>query len=160
MAVDSIQLPVHGSTAIEILKHDHQVIARLLTALTQATTTEARRDALAPLKAALVVHNATEENLVYPALRTLASKKAESHDLYHQTAEADALIFELDLLLQKGADAEFDAKVQVLQAAVVAHVASEETSAFPDLQQHLDAQQSEMLTSAVREFRNSFRFVA
>ena len=158
MAVDSIQLPTHGSTTVKILKHDHQVIARLLTALARAPKLEERRDALTDLKAALVVHNATEENLVYPALQTIAGKKAESQHLYHDTAEADVLIFELATMLQKGADSEFDAKVKALHAAIVAHVANEETSAFPALQEHMDAQQSEMLTAAVREFRGSFRF--
>ena len=158
MAIDSIQLPTHGSNTIEILKHDHQVIARLLTALTMATTLDERKGTLKYLKAALVVHNATEENLVYPALQTIAGKKAESQHLYHDTAKADVMIFELDTMLQKDADAEFEAKAKELQTAVAAHIANEEASAFPDLQEHADSVQLEMLTSSVREFRDSFQF--
>jgi hemerythrin superfamily protein len=158
MAIDFIQLPVHGSTAIEILKHDHRTIARLLTVLTLATTRDERSDALTHLKAALVVHNATEENIVYPALRAIAGKMAESKQLYHETAEADVLIFELDVMLENGADAEFDATVKELQTAVVAHVATEENSAFPDLEAHANAQEIVALGLSVREFRNSFQF--
>jgi len=158
MAIDSIQLPVHGSTAVEILKHDHQAIARLLAALMRAATPEDRRDALKYLKAALVVHNATEENIVYPALEALAGQKVESQKLYHDTAEADVLIFELDGMLQAGAATDFDSKVTKLHAAVIAHVASEENSAFPDLEAHATSQQLEALTSSVREFRTSFQF--
>jgi hemerythrin superfamily protein len=158
MAIDSIQLPVHGSNTIDILKHDHQVIARLLTALTQATTLDDRKDALTYLKAALVVHNATEENLVYPALQTIAGKKAESQHLYHDTSKADVLIFELDTMLQKDADSEFEAKAKELQTAVAGHISDEETSAFPDLQEHAGTIELEMLTSSVREFRSSFGY--
>src|SRR5579862_5416937 len=106
--IATIPLPVHGPTIVEILKHDHQVIARLLADLTTAKTTESRGHALISLRAALVVHNSTEELFVYPALATIARRKADSQHLYHDTAAANVLMFDLEVSLQNGNDSEFD----------------------------------------------------
>lgn len=78
--------------------NDHNAIKKLLATLTQAEPVN-RRSALERLKAALVVHNATEENLVYPALAVNAGEKTESVNLFHETAEADTLIFTIDQML-------------------------------------------------------------
>lgn len=73
-------LPVSGETTVEILKNDHTVIKRLLNELTGRQNGE-RKATLERLKAALTIHNATEENLVYPALAVVAGKKSESEHL-------------------------------------------------------------------------------
>ncbi len=158
MEIETTPLPVHGSTVIEILKHDHEVITQLLADLAQADTTKGRGSALISLRAALVVHNSTEELFVYPALATIAHKKSESEALYHDTAAANVLMFDLEVLLQVGDESEFDLKAKALQGAVTEHAANEEASAFADLQEHLDLRQLEMLASSVREFRSSFHF--
>ncbi len=62
------------------------------------------------LKGVLTIHNATEENLVYPAINKVAGGKLESQHLYHETAEADVLFFELDGLLKEGDDEQFARK--------------------------------------------------
>ena len=58
-------------------------------------------------KPVLTVHNATEENLVYPALQKFVGQKRESEHLYQETAQADVLVFELDTMLKSGDDASF-----------------------------------------------------
>ncbi len=78
MQSDVTQLTTRGSDAVEILKNDHQVIKQLLSSLTQATQTQERQTILDQLKAVLTVHNATEENLVYPALQSVADEKRQS----------------------------------------------------------------------------------
>jgi hypothetical protein len=155
---ESIQLPVLGNTVLDILRHDHQVITRLLGDLRQAGTTETRGSALISLRAALLVHNSTEELFFYPALATIAHKKAESQHLYHDTAEANILMFDLEVLLQVGAELEFDLRAKTLQDAITEHAANEEATAFVDLQERGTLPQLEMLTSSVREFRSSFHF--
>jgi hypothetical protein len=98
MAVDSIQLPVHGSTATEILKHDHQAVARLLTTFMRATTLDERSDALTYLKAALVIHNATEENIIYPALGSVVAHAALEENAAFADLEAHANAREMPAL--------------------------------------------------------------
>jgi len=158
MQTEMGQLPVRGNDAVEILTNDHQTVKSLLTQLTQARERTARQNVLDQLKAVLTIHNATEENLVYPALQKVAGKKAESLKLYNETAQADVMIFELDAMLKEGDDTDFDEKAQKLQAAILEHIDDEETKAFPHLQKGADSSESQMLTQSVREFRNALRF--
>ncbi len=78
--------------------------------------------------------------------------------LYHETAEADVVVFDLDTMLKEGDDSDFAATAKKLQAAVLEHIDDEENSAFPSLQKNADTQQTQMLTESVREFRSRFRF--
>ena len=153
-------LPARGNDAIDILVNDHQIIKGLLNQLSSASDTQARKGVLEQLKGILTIHNATEENLVYPALQTLAGKKAEAEHLYHETAEADVLVFEMDTMLKEGDDAKFDAKAKKFVDAVLEHIDDEEKKSFPHLRDAAEPRQAQLLTESVREFRNSLRFIA
>jgi hemerythrin superfamily protein len=148
------ELPARGTSAVEILMNDHKVIKSLLDRLTSDTNGD-RKATLENLKSVLTIHNATEENLVYPALAVVGRKKAESLSLYHETAEADTVVFELDMLLKESNDEQFAKGAKKLQAAVLEHIDKEETSAFPQLQEKANAAQSKQLAHDVREFRNT-----
>ncbi len=158
MENESNVLPVRGRNAVEILINDHQVIKGLLQELTEASAKKQRKDVLERLKGALTIHNATEENIVYPALNKVARKRAEAEHLYHETAEADIALFELDNLLKEGEDSKFAAKAKKFHSAVLQHIENEETSAFPHLQEKADQKQAKMLTDSVRAFRESVHF--
>lgn len=155
MQNDMNALPVRGNDAVEILVNDHQTIKSLLSALTSDSSQQ--QSTLERLKAALTIHNATEENLVYPALREVAGKKSESQHLYQETAEADVLVFQLDTMLKTGDIGDFQSTAQKLQKAVLEHIDDEEQKAFPALQQGADASQTQMLADAVRQFRGSLQ---
>ncbi len=148
---------VRGGDAVEILINDHNTIKQMLTRLTQVEQPQERMQALNELKELLTVHNATEENLVYPALNKVAHKKAESLKLYNETAEADILLFELDTMLKEGQDDGFATKAKKFQSAVLEHIEDEEGKAFPHLQKGAAPEQQQLLTQSVREFRSTFR---
>jgi hemerythrin superfamily protein len=150
-------LPTKGADAIEILLNDHQIIKGLLEDLT-AGKNGTRKKTLEKLKSVLTIHNATEENLVYPAIAVVAGKKAESRGLYHETAEADTVVFQLDQLLEQADDAGFAKMAEAFRTAVLEHIAHEEESAFPHLRKNADPEQAESLTEHVREFRGSLHF--
>jgi hemerythrin superfamily protein len=158
MQIDTKLLPAKGKDAVEILLNDHKVIKDLLNKLTEASDDEERQAAMEQLKGVLTIHNATEENLVYPALNKVADSKVESDHLYHETAEADVLFFELDTLLKAGDDETFDEKAEKFQEAVLHHIEEEEQKALPRLQENADPAQSEQLADSVREFRSSLHF--
>lgn len=158
MSADTELMPVRGADAIEILLHDHETIKGLLEHLIAAKQKSERKSVLEQLKAALTVHNATEENIVYPAINKVARKRAESEHLYHETAEADVVLFELDGLLKEGTDSDFAAKAKKFQGAVLEHIQNEETSAFPHLREKADAKEAKSLTASVRAFRKSIHF--
>src|ERR1700761_7394105 len=105
MQIDATLLPARGSDAVDILENDHQVIKGLLNQLVSASGAE-RKQVIEKLVGVLTIHNATEENLVYPALNKVAGSKLESQHLYHETMEADIALFELDSMLKEGDDTE------------------------------------------------------
>jgi hemerythrin superfamily protein len=150
--------PAHGDTAIDILLNDHATIKQLLGELTKARDPEHRKAALEQLKAILTVHNATEENLVYPAIAVVGHDEKESKHLYAETADADVLLFQLDAMLASTNDDAFATMAEKFQGAVREHMQDEETSAFPHLQERAGPEQERKLTESVREFRSHFEY--
>ncbi len=146
--------------ALEILINDHALIKNLLETLTSAVDVGERKSALERLKAALTIHNATEENLIYPAIERIAKEKAEGERLYHETAQADVMIFELDSLIKEGRGEEdlFAATAEKLRDAVFDHIEEEELHAFPQLRDEADPAQAEILARSVRQFRGALHF--
>ncbi|MBV9718232.1 MAG: hemerythrin domain-containing protein [Candidatus Eremiobacteraeota bacterium] len=159
MQIDTALLPVRGNDAVEILLNDHQVIKNLLRELTEASGPR-RQEVMEQLKGVLTIHNATEENLVYPAIDKVAGSKLEAQHLYHETAEADTLFFELDSMLKERDESEFGAKAEKFADAVRHHIEEEETKAFPRLKENSDQRHSEMLADSVKTFRRSLHFEA
>jgi hypothetical protein len=88
----------------------------------------------------------------------MAFKRGESQHLYHGTAKADVMIFELDTMLREGKHSGLESKSRELEAAILGHIADEEGSAFPDLREHANPHQFQMLTAAVRAVRGSFHY--
>jgi hemerythrin superfamily protein len=144
--------------AIDILLQDHQAVKRLFAQLTSGGA-DARLSILQQLKVLLTVHNATEENLVYPAIRVLAERPQDADTLYHQQDEAKVGIWELDSML-KGElrSADFDARAAELRDAVLAHIEKEEETEFPRLAEALAGRGGQELTAAVRELRANFKY--
>ncbi|HEX4012805.1 MAG TPA: hemerythrin domain-containing protein [Candidatus Cybelea sp.] len=159
MQIDTTLLPVRGDDAVEILRNDHDVIKSLLRELTGEPPQERKR-IFDRLVGVLTIHNATEENLVYPAINKLASGEDESQHLYHETAEADVLAFELDALLKAGDVSQFGVKAEKFETAVLAHIDEEENKALPRLLEIGDPKEVEELASAVRSFRKQLHFEA
>ena len=152
-------VPAQGSTAVEILVNDHRKIKELLNRLVQQTSTQDRMQCLKELQGVLTVHNATEENLVYPALNKIGKKMFESLHLYYETANADIAAFEIDTMLKNGEAADaVQAKVEKLRDAVLEHIDDEERKAFPHLKDAADDTETQQLNQAVRTFRGSIRF--
>jgi hemerythrin superfamily protein len=157
MQIDTTLLPVHGNDAVAVLENDHKVIKKLLDELTQSTGT-GRAQTLEKLKGVLTIHNATEENLVYPAINKLAGSKLEAQHLYHETAEADTVLFELDSMLKERDDAGFVDKAEKFAEAVRHHIQEEEEKAFPRLREKVDEEHTAVLANSVKEFRGSLHF--
>jgi hemerythrin superfamily protein len=158
MTITTHSVVTVGLDALDILVNDHVVIKGLVTDLAATSQSDQRKDILARLKALLTIHNATEENLVYPALQMVAGDARESESLYRETGVADVVVFELDAMLQKGEESAFGAKATKLRDAVFAHIESEETTAFRHLREKATPEQAEMLTQAVRDFRDALRY--
>jgi hemerythrin superfamily protein len=157
MQIDTTLLPARGNDAVEILLNDHQVIKGLLEELVAASGAQ-RKSVLERLVGVLTIHNATEENLVYPALNKVAGSRLESQHLYHETAEADVLLFELDSMLKERDDTDFTDKARKFAEAVRHHIDEEENKALPRLRENANARDAELLADSVKQFRRSIHF--
>jgi hemerythrin superfamily protein len=151
-------LTLRGNTVHDIVVNDHETIKGLLSSLTGSAAREDRMQALERLKAALTIHNAMEETLIYPALAKVAGHNFETLKLYNETASADMLLFEIDTMLKEGDETKAGEKAEKLQNAVLKHIEEEEKSALPHLEKGADTKESRMLLESVREFRNAIAF--
>jgi hemerythrin superfamily protein len=139
--------------AIDLLLDDHRQIKNLLKRLVDGDS------AVVPgvteqLKRLLIVHNATEENLVYPAIHTIAQRPMHARTLYHQQDDAAVAFWEIGNL-QPGDD-EFQRKAADFSDAVLLHVHQEEEHEFPHLREALAAEDVLQLTEEVTAFRRTF----
>jgi hemerythrin superfamily protein len=145
-----------GDQVFEILVRDHDIVKNLLAELALPGDLRLRRTMLNRLKTVLAVHNATEELVIYPALKVLARRKDRSDELYRETAEADVLVFDIDNLRDDADAAAFDEKAAKLRDAVVAHIEKEESAIFQAIVEAIGEDGCKRLTQAVREFRSAF----
>ncbi len=145
--------PATGGNAIDILLEDHRKIKALMNqiAQTSAGNPTQRAQLLQQLADLLTVHNSTEENLVYPAIRDIAARPNDAAMLYHQQDEAKIIVFELDQLSKS--DPRWSSRFATLHSAVLAHVAQEENIDFPHLRTAAGPKLAE-LTTKVRQLRS------
>jgi hemerythrin superfamily protein len=99
-----------------------------------ANTTPARKRAIVDtLCTALEIHAKLEEEIFYPAMRTVDPDLVQ--DSYNDHGEMKALIEEVQRL--RPADRAFDTTLMQLMRVVIKHVADEETKLFPDAERVL-----------------------
>lgn len=139
--------------AIDLLLNDHRRIKALLEQLVASDPTAAP-DVTEQLKALLTVHNATEENLVYPAIHTIAQRPMHARTLYHQQDDAEVAFWEIGNL--EPGDGEFMRKAADFREAVLAHIRQEEEHEFPHLREALAPEDAQQLSEEVAAFRRSF----
>lgn len=117
---------------LEALKVEHRLALGLFD-LIQATGNEdtgKRTTLLVQLKHALGKHAFTEENVIYPALRTWGDK-ADADKLNHDHGYVKQYLYELEAL-DNGSPA-FLEKIAAFRADLEAHIKEEESAIFPPL---------------------------
>ncbi len=112
--------------AIELLESQHREVEALFRKCEKANG-EAKRQLFEKIADALAVHAAIEEKHFYPATRG-----ARSEDLLQEAVEDHLAMKRIiaDLLEMDPAEAQFDAKIKMLQDLVERHVQEEEGSLF------------------------------
>ena len=116
---------------VVLLEVDHRRFEELLEQGTATTerATKRRSELLETLIVALKVHEAIEEQILYPALKPYA----ETHDIvlegYQEHHVADFLVRELRRLARD--DEKWGAKFKVLEESLAHHIEEEERKMFP-----------------------------
>ena len=116
--------------AIDLLKQQHREVEKLFKKIEKAGPDE-KEKLFDGLGDALAVHAAIEEQHFYPA-----TKDARTEELLEEAVEEHLSVKRIiaDLLEMEPDDAQFDAKIKVLQEQVEHHVEEEEGELFPKVQ--------------------------
>lgn len=118
--------------AIAMLRDDHRKVAAMFARFARLGHDRARKASLvASLCRELSVHARLEEEIFYPAARTVLkdASPVDEADVEHATVKA----LVADLERAKPGDDHYDAKVKVLGEYVRHHVAEEQDGLFPKL---------------------------
>ncbi|MBS0298162.1 MAG: hemerythrin domain-containing protein [Proteobacteria bacterium] len=143
--------------AIALLKADHRAVEGLFGEFEGLSDPTDKMGVADRICLALRVHTQIEEEIFYPALRGhIEEKEIDEAVVEHRSAKA--LISEIEAA--GGADAMFDARVQVLKEQIESHVKEEETELFPaakraglDLKD-LGAKLAERKATLLRDYRS------
>lgn len=114
---------------VEVLQGQHDLVRHLLRSIAEAPGTE-RGALFTELVSQLKAHEAAEESVVYPALRTLGSEAAAVADQrIAEEKEAEEAI--ADLQTKNSASDEFAEAFEKFRDAVEKHASAEESQVFP-----------------------------
>ena len=116
--------------ATELLKRQHREVKKLFGQTLKAEGAEERRSGMEEIAAKLTAHMAIEEELFYPAVAELATKKTEDMvpEAYEEHHVAKLVIAELPNVDPD--DERFKAKITVLSELIDHHVEEEEEEMF------------------------------
>lgn len=116
--------------ATELLKRQHREVKSLFRKAKKATGAEDRRAGMQEIASALQAHMTIEEDIFYPAVKELGTKKTtELVDESYEEHHVAKLV--IDELPQVDPDDErFEAKMTVLEELIQHHVEEEEQEMF------------------------------
>ena len=141
--------------AIAMLKNDHDKVKKLLTEL--ETTTErgvkTREELFATIKGELTIHEAIEEEIFYPALKSHPKAKDIVLEGYEEHHVVDLLMGELESL--DVSDETWGAKAMVMKENIEHHIEEEEGEMFRQARQVFDRQELEDLGARMAERKAS-----
>jgi hemerythrin superfamily protein len=131
--------------ATDFLKKQHKEVKGLFKKVEKTEDTRGRRQLLAQITAALEMHTRIEEEIFYPAVRELGSRKAEEMigEAFEEHHVVKLVLKDLPNVDPK--DERFEAKMTVLSELVEHHAGEEESEMFP-LAERLGADKLTSLT--------------
>ena len=146
-----------NTDAISILVDDHRLIEALMNQIAQtpASNPTRRTRLLQQLIDILTVHNFSEENVVYPAIKDIANLPNDATTLYQEQDLAKVQVFELNQL--STSDPDWGNRFTTFQNAVLSHVAQEENVDFPSLRTAAGPTKLAELTTQVIQLRSHWR---
>jgi hypothetical protein len=116
--------------ATELLKRQHREVKRLFRETKKASSSGERRSGMNEIAAKLNAHMQIEEEMFYPAVAEIGTKKAEEivPEAYEEHHVAKLVIRELPDVNPE--DERFEAKMTVLEELIEHHVEEEESETF------------------------------
>ena len=126
--------------AIALLKDDHDRAKRMLEELDETTerAVKTRQQLFTKLKSELVVHEAIEEEIFYPALKQHAEAKAIVLEAYEEHNVVDMVMGEIEQTPFE--DETWKAKFSVMKENLEHHIEEEEGEMFKRAREAFDGQ--------------------
>ena len=131
--------------ALTLLKQDHDKVKGMLNKLDDTTDRAevTRTDGLASLKQELTVHEAIEEEILYPSLIEFAKTKDITLEAYEEHHVVDTIMAELEQT--PVGDETWAAKLTVMKENLEHHIEEEEGDMFKKARQVMDEAELEEL---------------
>lgn len=134
--------------ATELLKQQHQEVARLFQAIESAEDAGEKKALFLDLASNLVGHDGIEREIFYPACEEAMGL---NDDLGEALVEHGVIEFSLYQANEALGKEDFDFKVKVLRELVEHHVEEEEEEFFPKAEKALGKDTLELLTEEMTE---------
>jgi iron-sulfur cluster repair protein YtfE (RIC family) len=116
--------------AVTLLKKQHREVEGLFKKIEKTEDGDGRRELMEAIKMRLEMHTKLEEEIFYPAVREVESKKAEEmiNEAYEEHGVVKLVLEQLPSVDPE--DERFEAKMTVLKELVEHHVEEEEKEMF------------------------------
>jgi len=131
--------------ALQLLKDDHDKIKKIMSHIEGTTerATKTREEFFTKMKQELVVHEAIEEEILYPALKEHPKAKDLVLEAYEEHNVVDMVMAEID---ETSFDDEtWSAKFTVLKENLEHHIEEEESEMFEQCRQVFDTGELQQL---------------
>ena len=127
--------------ALKLLKADHDKVKKILEELDSTTErgVKTRQELYTKVKAELVVHEAIEEEILYPALKEHPKAKDLVLEAYEEHNVVDMVMAEIDETPFE--DETWGAKLTVMKENLEHHIEEEEGEMFKQCRQIFDAEE-------------------
>ena len=137
--------------ATDLLKKQHKQVKALFKKVDKTENPRERRQLMEQIEQELKMHTKIEEQIFYPAVREIDTKKAE--EMYMEALEehhvVDLVLAELPKVNPE--DERFHAKMTVLSELVEHHADEEEEEMFPMAEKKLGAERLKELGTRMEE---------
>ena len=140
-----------ATSASTLLKRQHREVEGLFAQVLKAKDARRRRAVMNEIIQQLEAHTTIEEEIFYPGVKEIGTKKAEDMVLeaYEEHHVVKLVLKELPSV-DPGADT-FEAKMTVLKELIAHHVAEEDGEMFPMAEKRLGAERSRELAGEMAE---------
>jgi hypothetical protein len=124
--------------AMSLLKDDHQKVKKMLSELESTTErgVKTREELFTKVKQELVVHEAIEEEIFYPALKNHPKTKEIALEAYEEHHVVDMVMAELEGVAYN--DEQWGAKFKVMKENLEHHIEEEEAEMFKQAKEVFD----------------------
>jgi hemerythrin-like domain-containing protein len=134
--------------ATELLKQQHQEVARLFKAIESTEDAEEKKALFLDLASNLVGHDGIEREIFYPACEEALGLNDDLGEALVEHGIIEFALYQANEALGKD---DFDFKVTVLKELVEHHVEEEEEEFFPKVEKALGGDSLELLTEEMTE---------